>query len=103
MDLGFRQSHPILDIGLIGGWLWIPFVADGVFFAKLNEMLTRELAEDGYSGVEIRNSPLNVNVIIRATRKKEVLGNWESVSPNSLPTSPSPFVTTVLHSRDRWE
>ncbi|OIW03468.1 hypothetical protein TanjilG_14693 [Lupinus angustifolius] len=26
------------------------FVADGVFFAELNEVLTRELAEDGYSG-----------------------------------------------------
>ncbi|KAI3783305.1 hypothetical protein L1987_42383 [Smallanthus sonchifolius] len=30
------------------------FVADGVFFAELNEVLTRELAEDGYSGVEVR-------------------------------------------------
>ncbi|KAE8682587.1 40S ribosomal protein S3 [Hibiscus syriacus] len=29
------------------------FVADGVFFAELNEVLTRELAEDGYSGVEV--------------------------------------------------
>ena len=25
------------------------FVADGVFFAELNEVLIRELAEDGYS------------------------------------------------------
>jgi len=32
-------------------------VADGVFFAELNEMLTRELAEDGYSGVEVRVTP----------------------------------------------
>ena len=30
------------------------FVADGVFKAELNEFLTRELAEDGYSGVEVR-------------------------------------------------
>ena len=29
------------------------FVADGVFKAELNEFLTRELAEDGYSGVEV--------------------------------------------------
>ncbi|KAK2563631.1 40S ribosomal protein S3, partial [Acropora cervicornis] len=29
------------------------FVADGVFKAELNEFLTRELAEDGYSGVEL--------------------------------------------------
>lgn len=26
------------------------FVADGVFFVELNEVLIRELAEDGYSG-----------------------------------------------------
>jgi len=32
------------------------FVQDGVFKAELNEFLTRELAEDGYSGVE--NIPL---------------------------------------------
>ncbi|KAM1069524.1 hypothetical protein ACFX13_001456 [Malus domestica] len=30
------------------------FIANGVFFAELNEVLTRELAEDGYSGVEVR-------------------------------------------------
>ncbi|PNJ51257.1 RPS3 isoform 8, partial [Pongo abelii] len=30
------------------------FVADGIFKAELNEFLTRELAEDGYSGVERR-------------------------------------------------
>ncbi|KAB1272405.1 40S ribosomal protein S3 [Camelus dromedarius] len=30
------------------------FVADGIFKAELNEFLTRELAEDGYSGVEKR-------------------------------------------------
>jgi len=28
------------------------FVQDGVFKAELNDFLTRELAEDGYSGVE---------------------------------------------------
>ncbi|KAI5069167.1 hypothetical protein GOP47_0015468 [Adiantum capillus-veneris] len=33
------------------------FVADGVFYAVLNEVLTRELAEDGYSGVERFNFP----------------------------------------------
>ncbi|KAL4697317.1 hypothetical protein H8959_003015 [Pygathrix nigripes] len=30
----------------------VEFVADGIFKAELNEFLTRELAEDGYSGVE---------------------------------------------------
>merc|ERR1712110_210378 len=51
------------------------FVADGVFFAELNEMLTRELAEDGYSGVEVRVTPMRTEVIIRATRTQNVLGD----------------------------
>jgi len=51
------------------------FVADGVFFAELNEMLTRELAEDGYSGVEVRAQPLvRTLIVIRATRPQNVLG-----------------------------
>jgi len=51
------------------------FVADGVFFSELNEFLGRELAEEGYSGVEIRRTPTRTEVIIRATRTKEVLGD----------------------------
>ena len=50
------------------------FVADGVFFAELNELLMRELSEDGYSGVEVRVTPLRTEVIIRATRTQNVLG-----------------------------
>jgi small subunit ribosomal protein S3e len=50
------------------------FVADGVFFAELNELLTRELAEDGYAGVEVRTTPHRTEVIIRATRTQNVLG-----------------------------
>lgn len=50
------------------------FVADGVFFAELNEVLTRELAEDGYSGVEVRVTPMRTEIIIRATRTQAVLG-----------------------------
>ena len=50
------------------------FVADGVFFAELNELLTRELAEDGYSGVEVRKTPMRTEIIIRATRTQNVLG-----------------------------
>ena len=30
------------------------FVADGVFRAELNEFFTRELAEEGYSGCDVR-------------------------------------------------
>lgn len=50
------------------------FVADGVFFAELNQLLQRELAEDGYSGVEVRVTPIRTEIIIRATRTQEVLG-----------------------------
>merc|ERR1711987_30681 len=50
------------------------FVADGVFRAELNEFFTRELAEDGYSGVEIRQTPARHEIIIRATRTQNVLG-----------------------------
>merc|ERR1712010_309415 len=50
------------------------FVADGVFYAELNELLTRELSEDGYSGVEVRVTPMRTEIIIRATRTQSVLG-----------------------------
>ncbi|KAG9296198.1 hypothetical protein G9A89_014790 [Geosiphon pyriformis] len=50
------------------------FVADGVFFAELNEFFTRELAEEGYSGVEVRVTPARTELIIRATHTQEVLG-----------------------------
>lgn len=50
------------------------FVADGVFYAELNEFLTRVLGEDGYAGVEIRVTPIRTEIIIRATRTREVLG-----------------------------
>lgn len=52
----------------------LQFVADGVFFAELNELLMRELAEDGYSGVEVRVTPMRTEIIIRATRTQNVLG-----------------------------
>jgi len=50
------------------------FVADGVFKAELNEFFTRELAEDGYSGVEVRVTPTRTEIIILATRTQKVLG-----------------------------
>ena len=51
------------------------FVKDGVFKAELNEFLSRELGEDGYSGVEVRTTPLRTEIIIRATRTQNVLGD----------------------------
>ncbi|KAI9022316.1 40S ribosomal protein S3 [Phycomyces nitens] len=50
------------------------FVADGVFYAELNEYFTRELAEDGYAGVEVRVTPARTEIIIRATHTQNVLG-----------------------------
>jgi len=50
------------------------FVADGVFFAELNELFIRELAEDGYAGVEVRTTPHRTELILRATRTQNVLG-----------------------------
>ena len=48
--------------------------ADGVFYAELNEFFQRELAEEGYSGVEVRVTPTVTDIIIRATHTQEVLG-----------------------------
>ena len=50
------------------------FIADGVLFAEINELLTRELIEGGYAGVEIRNAPMRTEIIIRASRPQDVLG-----------------------------
>jgi len=51
------------------------FVADGVFYSELNEFLTRVLGQDGYAGVEIRVTPIRTEIIVRATRTREVLGD----------------------------
>merc|ERR1711917_142235 len=50
------------------------FVADGIFKAELTRLLTEELAEDGYSGVEVRVTPTRTEIIIMATRTQNVLG-----------------------------
>ena len=49
------------------------FVADGVFYAELHELLLRTFAEDGYARVEVRMTPILTEIIIRATRLREVL------------------------------
>jgi len=50
------------------------FVKDGVFYAELNDFLAKELAEDGYAGCEVRVTPTRTEVIIRATRPRQVVG-----------------------------
>lgn len=49
-------------------------VANGLFKAEIDEFLRRELAEDGYSGVEVRKSMRKFEIIISATRTQQVLG-----------------------------
>lgn len=51
------------------------FVRDGVFYAELFEFLKRELNEDGFSGVETRVTPTRTEIVIKATKTKEVLGD----------------------------
>jgi len=50
------------------------FVGRGIFKAELNNFFTRELAEDGYSGVEVRVTPTRTEIIILATKTQQVLG-----------------------------
>jgi len=50
------------------------FIREGVFHAELNEFFTRELAEDGYSGLEVRVTPQRTEIIIMATKTQQVLG-----------------------------
>ena len=40
----------------------------------MNNFFTRELAEDGYSGVEVRVTPTRTEIIILATKTQQVLG-----------------------------
>eukprot|EP01054_Gregarina_sp_Poly1_P004012 Gregarina_sp_Poly_1__4011@NODE_2210_length_2482_cov_261_133333_g1425_i0_p2_GENE_NODE_2210_length_2482_cov_261_133333_g1425_i0NODE_2210_length_2482_cov_261_133333_g1425_i0_p2_ORF_typecomplete_len262_score40_95Ribosomal_S3_C/PF00189_20/4_8e03Ribosomal_S3_C/PF00189_20/6_9e28KH_2/PF07650_17/1_7e09_NODE_2210_length_2482_cov_261_133333_g1425_i015982383 len=50
------------------------FVRDGIFKAELSELFSNILGEDGYAGVEVRMTPVKTQIIIRATRPREVLG-----------------------------
>merc|ERR1711915_575526 len=50
-------------------------IKSGVFKAELDEFFKRELAEDGYSGVSIRESRKYTEVLISATKTQSVLGN----------------------------
>lgn len=41
----------------------------------MNEFLARVLGEDGYAGTEIRVTPIRTEIIVRATKTREVLGD----------------------------
>jgi small subunit ribosomal protein S3e len=49
-------------------------VRDGVYYAELYEFLKRELAEDGFAGVTKKVTPTRTEIIIQATKTKEVVG-----------------------------
>jgi small subunit ribosomal protein S3e len=42
-------------------------IETGLFYAELNELLTRELAVDGYGGCEVRMTPSRTEIIIKAS------------------------------------
>ncbi|MCO5587083.1 hypothetical protein L7F22_041029 [Adiantum nelumboides] len=50
------------------------FVVDGVFKAEINELFMRELAEDGYSCVEVCETPARTEIVMYATSTYTVLG-----------------------------
>jgi small subunit ribosomal protein S3e len=50
------------------------FVADGVFYSELNELFSKQLSEDGYAGLEVRVTSGGTQIIIKATRTQDVLG-----------------------------
>ena len=62
-----------MDLFLQSNWN-LKFVSRGVFKAELNNFFTKELAEDGYSGVEVRVTPTRTEIIILATKTQQVLG-----------------------------
>ena len=66
----------------------------------MNELLQRELCEDGYSGVEVRVTPVRTEVIIRATRYFNI--DLFSTNPVLSISPPSCFSTqNVLGEKGR--
>ena len=53
---------------------WYLLVPFGLWRALASQLLTQELAEEGYAGVEVRVTPLRTEIIISATRPQNVLG-----------------------------
>jgi len=58
------------------------FVQKGVFYAELNDFLRTELEQDvsepgysiGYAGVDVRHVPSKLEIVIKATKTKHVVG-----------------------------
>lgn len=50
------------------------FVADGVMAASLMDFFGRTLAYDGYTGLQVRRSPVKTEIVIRCTRPATIMG-----------------------------
>lgn len=50
------------------------FVADGVFLAELNQLFTRTIGADGYTGLEVRVSAVTTEIRVKATQYKNLTG-----------------------------
>ena len=48
--------------------------AEMFIFFYLLKLFQRQLAEDGYAGLEVRATPVRTEIIIKATRTQDVLG-----------------------------
>lgn len=65
------------------------FVADGVFRAELNEFFTRELAEEGYSGCDVRVTHARTEVAILMTQRlRDQSQGGISIRSSSAPPTP---------------
>jgi small subunit ribosomal protein S3e len=49
------------------------FVADGVFQAELNELLTRTLGLEGYAGIEVRATNMSTEIRVKAAQCQDLL------------------------------
>ena len=49
------------------------FVADGVFRAELNGLLTRTLGMEGYAGIEVRATNMSTEIRVRAANCADLL------------------------------
>jgi len=50
-------------------------VETGLFYAELNELLTRELKADGYGGCEVKSTPSRTEIIIKAAQTNKFTEN----------------------------
>ena len=50
-------------------------IETGLFYAELNELLTRELTQEGYGGCEVRTTPSRTEIIIKASSVEKFVKN----------------------------